>query len=86
MTQDQIVAAAKNDLATRLGSDPNAISLKSVTAEMWRNSGLGCGNGIYLDVITPGYLIVLTAENQDYEYHTDMKPRLVLCVNGQPAK
>ncbi len=86
MTQDQLTEAAKKDLAARLGADEASISVKSVAEQQWRDSGLGCGKGMYLQVITPGYLIVLTANDADYEYHTDMNGRLVLCVNGEPAK
>ncbi len=86
MTQDQITETAKKDLAARLGSAEASISVKSVAEQQWRNSGLDCGKGTYLQVITPGYLIVLTASGADYEYHTDMNGRIVLCVNGEPAK
>lgn len=83
--QDQITEAAKQNLASRLGVSEASISVKSAAATQWMDSGLGCGKGIFLQVITPGYLIVLTANGSDYEYHTDMKGKLVLCVNGAPA-
>ncbi len=86
MTQDQITEAAKQDLAARLGVSEAGINVKSVAATQWRNSGLGCGTGIFLEVITPGYLIILTTNSSDYEYHTDMNGRLVLCINGAPTK
>ncbi len=84
--QDQLTEAAKKDLATRLNIDEASITVKSVTEEQWRDSNIGCGKGIALQVITPGYLIILTANGADYEYHSDMKSKLILCVNGAPAK
>lgn len=38
---------------------------------------------MYLQVITPGFRIVLTAESKDYEYHTGMS-RAVLCSPRMP--
>jgi hypothetical protein len=34
---------------------------------------------MYAQVITPGFLIVLAAQGQTYEYHTDQKATVVLC-------
>jgi hypothetical protein len=34
---------------------------------------------MYAQVITPGYLIILAAEGQQYEYHTDQAANVVLC-------
>ncbi len=85
MTQDQITEAAKQDLAARLAVSQASINVKSSAATQWRDSGLGCSKGVVLEVITPGYLITLTVNNADYEYHTDMKGKLVLCVNGAAA-
>jgi heat shock protein HslJ len=33
----------------------------------------------YLQVITPGYLIVLEAQGRRYEYHADKRARLIRC-------
>ncbi len=53
----------------------------------WPDSGLGCAapNQIVMDVITPGFRIMLEAAGQTYVYHTDRSSRFVLCDNGQPA-
>ena len=47
----------------------------------WPDSSLGCPkpNMNYLQVITPGYRIVLEAQGRSYEYHTDTGKRVVRC-------
>jgi hypothetical protein len=34
----------------------------------------------YDTVITPGYWILLEANNQQYPYHTDQKDQIILCL------
>ncbi len=53
----------------------------------WRDSSLGCPEPgkSYLQVITPGYRVVLQADGQTYEYHTNREDRAVLCKGGTPA-
>jgi len=47
----------------------------------WSDASLGCPKPgfAYAQVITPGYRIVLTAGQQQYEYHTDKSRAVVLC-------
>lgn len=40
---------------------------------------------MYLQVITPGYRVVLQAADQSYEYHTNQGNRAVLCEKGPDA-
>ncbi len=84
--EQQMITLAKNDLAASTAVDVSSITVKSVLAQEWRDSNLGCGKGNALQVITPGYLITLTVNGKDYEYHTNQTNRVVLCVGGQPAK
>jgi hypothetical protein len=37
-------------------------------------------------VITPGYVVILTHNGVEYEYHTDLGTRVVLVVDGEPAE
>lgn len=74
------------DLAARLSISPAEISLAEATAVEWSDSSLDCpqeGMG-YLQVITPGYRIVLQANSQTYEYHTNRAGYFVLCNNRVP--
>lgn len=82
----KIEEQAKQDLAERLEVRLNAISTVSLEQKEWSDSSLGCHSRgmIYLQVITPGYLVVLEAEGEQFEYHTDMNDHIVLCQDGRP--
>ena len=84
---ERMVAIARADLMQRLGVTEEAILVKSVEEKQWRNSSLGCPQPgmMYTQVITPGFLVVLEAEGQTYEYHTDAGRFVVLCeADGLP--
>lgn len=74
---------AKQDLAKRNGVDVSAITVTSVAPVEWNDSSLGCPDPAtsYMQVITPGYQIMLEADGKTYDYHTDSKDRVVLCEN-----
>lgn len=67
------VDAARTDLADRLGIDVGAIAVVSVEAVEWRNACLGAArpDEVCAQVITPGYRVVLRADDSQYVYHTD---------------
>jgi hypothetical protein len=75
------VIAAIADLAQRLGVTADEIRLISIETQQWSDASLGCPQEgfMYAQVITPGYLIVLEAQNQRYAYHTDQTDNVVLC-------
>jgi hypothetical protein len=75
------VRLAREDLARRLGLDPRAVKVVSVREVDWRDTSLGCPKPgmMYAQVITPGYRVVLEADGQAYEYHTDRGARVVAC-------
>jgi hypothetical protein len=76
-----VVLIAKDDLARGLGLSVSEISVVSVEAVDWPDTSLGCPEPgkVYAQVITPGYLVVLEAEGQTYEYHTDKGGQVTLC-------
>lgn len=78
---EALVAAAVADLAKQTGLPADQITVDSVTAMEWPDTSLGCPQEgmMYAQVITPGYLIILRAQDQTYEYHTDQKSNVVLC-------
>lgn len=82
-----IVDLVKGDLAGRAGVDASAITVQSVEAVEWNNSALGCPKKgmAYMQVIVPGFRIVLAAGDKTYDYHTDANQRFVLCENTLPA-
>ncbi len=68
---DNLVQQARADLSRRLGIAATSITVASAEAVEWRDSSLGCPQPgmMYSQIITPGYLIVLQANGQNYEYH-----------------
>ncbi|MFQ6057682.1 MAG: hypothetical protein ACE5MB_02225 [Anaerolineae bacterium] len=82
---ESVVRLAREDLARRVGISPAEIAVVSVKEVMWRNSSLGCPQPgqMYLQVITPGYRVILRARDQEYEYHTDRGRRVILCTKGR---
>lgn len=73
--------AALADLAKQTGLPASDIAVLSVEAVEWSDSSLGCPQEgfMYAQVITPGYLIMLSGQGQTYEYHTDQGQNVVLC-------
>lgn len=75
-------AAVIADLSKQTGLPPDQINVDSVTAMEWSDASLGCPQEgmMYAQVITPGYLIMLSAQGQTYEYHTDQKTNVIQCT------
>ncbi len=79
------VAAATADLVQRSGLSSGAISPVVIEPRDWPSTGLGCPqpDQTYLQVVTPGYLIVLEAQGRRYEYHTDRQGQSVVLCSQQ---
>lgn len=69
------------EAAGRVGIDPSAVQVVSVQASEWPDTSLGCPKPgmFYAQAVTPGYLIVLEAAGQRFEYHADAGRRIELC-------
>ena len=67
--------AAIADLSKQTGIPADQITVTSVEPMDWPDTSLGCPQEgmMYAQVITPGYLIILAAQGQQYEYHTDQQ-------------
>jgi hypothetical protein len=65
---DQAIA----DLAHRLGTNPSSVSVISAEAVVWPDAGLGCPEPgmVYTQVQVDGLLIRLSADDNEYRYHT----------------
>jgi hypothetical protein len=76
----QAIDAATSDLARQLDLAPEEIRLVTVEAVQWPDASLGCPEpGMsYVQMIVPGYRIVLMATGQEYEYHADLT-RAISC-------
>ena len=64
---------AARDLARRLNVSSDAITLETAEPVSWPDASLGCPSSglFYAQVITPGYLIRLLYQRNEYHYHTD---------------
>jgi hypothetical protein len=78
------VDLAKADLAKRLNISVDEIELVSSEAVTWTDACMGIHQAgvACADVMTPGYLILLSAQNTNYEYHADQTSRVLLCESG----
>jgi hypothetical protein len=74
------VLAARQALADKLGVTPDAVTVISYEAVDWPDSCLGVQKkGVMcMQVITPGYRVMLSANDQPYEYHADSTGKSVV--------
>jgi hypothetical protein len=77
----EIVRRSIAQLATDKNIPESQIELVSVEQVEWPDSSLGCPEPgrAYLTVITPGYRIILKANNTQHEYHTNEKNMVIRC-------
>ena len=70
---EAIADAAVQFAAAELGVDPASIQVLSVDAVEWRNSCLGVDKPgeMCLEVITPGYRVLLEVDGQEVAVHTN---------------
>jgi hypothetical protein len=83
---ESLIEKAKEDLAQRLSISVTQVSLVESIEVEWSDSSLDCPQpGMeYLQVITPGYRILLEADGQEYEYHSNRDAYVVYCDNANP--
>ena len=81
-----LIEKAKDDLAQRLSISTIQINVVDAKEVVWSNASLGCPQPgmLYADVLTPGYLILLSANGQDYEYHAAKGSVIFYCENPLP--
>jgi len=75
------VEAALAAAATRLGVARADLRVERVEAREWPDASLGCPQQgvLYAQVLTSGYLVVLSGGGKQLEYHTDERSKVVLC-------
>lgn len=76
-----MVERAATALAADLGIERGAVTVTRVERTEWPDSSLGCPEPgkAYLQVITPGYRVVLDANGRSYEYHTNLRDLAIRC-------
>ena len=79
-----LVEDARQDLAKRLSVPLTGVSVARTKTVVWPNASVGCPEPgmAYADVLTPGYQIVLKAEDREYEYHSSRTGGLRFCKNA----
>jgi hypothetical protein len=84
---ENLIERARDDLSQRLSVSTEQITLVEATEVEWPDSSLGCPQeGMsYLQVITPGYRILLEAGGTQYEYHSNRDTYFVYCENPNPS-
>ena len=72
---DDIIA----DLAERLEISADEITVILERAVEWNDGSLGCPKPgmMYIQVITPGFRVVLLAKDQMFDYHTDTNTQFI---------
>ncbi len=77
---DPVVVAAKAHLAQELGVASDDIEVTAVEPVEWSDASLGCPEPgqSYAQVITPGYRIILRAQEERHEVHTDREGQIIV--------
>jgi hypothetical protein len=82
LSQNQLEALARTDLAHRLGVRSDEISIIGTESVVWPDATLGCGTDDELlkelsgSGPSKGFVIMLAHRSREYEYHAD--PRRVI--------
>lgn len=77
------VQQATEDLAERLGVGPDDIDAGPLHEVTWSDGSLGCPEpGMsYPQALTEGYRVILTADGEEYAYHSGADGELVYCAD-----
>jgi hypothetical protein len=75
------IDAALSDAASHLGVSRAQLAVVQVQAQQWPDASLGCPQPgqLYSQVVTPGYLVVISTAGKQLEYHTNDGARVTLC-------
>jgi hypothetical protein len=76
-----LIQIAKESLAQKLKINVDQIQLSKIETVSWPDASLGCPQmGVmYIQVVTPGFKIILETSGKKYLYHTDNKARVLFC-------
>ncbi|HEY3313528.1 MAG TPA: hypothetical protein VGK00_17955 [Anaerolineales bacterium] len=84
---DSLQASAMQDLAQRQSTRLEDIKVIETREETWPDTSLGCPQPdmMYAQMVTPGYVIVLSSPGGQFEYHTDRNMTVVQCAHPVPT-
>lgn len=79
---------ATRDLSSRLGIAESSIGIIDAEYVTWRDSALGCSEPghEYMQVLSNGSRIVLSAEKREYHYHSGGNRPPFWCKNPDPIE
>jgi hypothetical protein len=76
------------DLQERKGIATEEITIERAEAVVWSDGSLGCPQPgmMYLQVLTPGYFVVLRVGDDLYNYHAGESGGFILCERSLPGE
>jgi len=88
MNLTQQIDHSKQDLAQRLGVNPDSILVNGVRKVNWRTGALGCPEpGMnYITALVPGILILLEVDGDAYGYHASSEGKPFFCPKDKVEK
>jgi hypothetical protein len=80
-----LVNAASDIVRAQLGQKDAAIRVVEAREVSWASGALGCPNAglAYIDVVTPGYLIVIEAVGKTFHLHAGRAGKPFICPEGR---
>lgn len=81
LEEDDAQAPVLDAIAAELGVAVETLDVISVEPRDWPDTSLGCPRPgeAYADVITPGHLVVVEANGERIEFHTDLRGNVERC-------
>ena len=85
-TLAKLTEAARADLAAKLSVAAEDVGVVEARRVTWRDSGLGCpkDDNMYMQMVTEGALILLSAQEEEYRYHSNLQGPPFHCENPAP--
>jgi hypothetical protein len=85
-SQEEMVRLSTAFLEQQFKIAQDSVKVTEVTPMTWPDASLGCPKRgvMYIQVLTPGFQVVLDADGHTFTFHTDAKDRVVLCTVNPP--
>jgi len=83
--QNEVVDAARADLAQRTGVSPDDVSVVRVREVDWPDSALGCPEDgmAYTQAVVSGFQILLQVDERVFDYHAGSDGDVFLCPSDE---
>jgi hypothetical protein len=85
---EDLLKSIVKDLQERKGIGREAITIERAAAVVWNDGSLGCPQKgmMYTQALVPGYLVVLEAGGDLYNYHAGESGHFILCERSLPGQ